>query len=61
MSKLYAVNRKVWGIHGTDVYEFDVGEVKPKDAAEALILEHLVEIGRAKVVIAVDKSKKKEA
>lgn len=60
MSKSYRIPEKVWGMNGADSFEFDAGEITPKDAAEALILDYLVETGRAEVVAEAAKSKKKE-
>lgn len=60
MSKNYDIKKKVWGTHGLTDYEFEPGEVTPKNASEALILEHLVEIGRAEVVAEAKPPKKKE-
>lgn len=60
MSKSYKVPKKVWGVHGLTDYEFEPGEVTPKNADEVLILEHLVEIGRAEVAAEAKSPKKKE-
>lgn len=61
MTKHYSIPEKVWGTYGLATYEYEPGEVQPRDAAEAQLLEHLVEIGRAEVVVAAAKSKKREA
>lgn len=57
-SKSYRIAEKTWGMYGVGTYEFDAGEVTPKDAQEELLLEHLVNIGRAEVVVTAAKSKK---
>jgi hypothetical protein len=54
----YRIAEKTWGLLGTDSYEFAAGEVTPKDAHEEQLLEHLVNIGRAEVVVTAAKSKK---
>jgi len=59
MSTHYNIPEKVWGTYGPDTYEYEPGEVEPKDAAEARILEHLINIGRAAVIVAAPKLLKK--